>query len=180
MLLCLGCKVEKSLDQFYKKRDRARGYQSYCKVCAKERTNQHRKDNVEFIREKQRSYYKANSEKRVASVLSARQRHREKFAQYQKQYAIANPEKTRTWDAVKRANRLKRVPVWLTQEQKEAIEVFYWLARDLEVVSGQPYHVDHIVPLSGKNVCGLHVPWNLQILPKDLNMAKSNKFEGQG
>ena len=178
MLLCLKCKVEKSFVEFYVKRGRPRGYQSYCKACAKERTNQHRHENLETLRAKQRDYYKANSEKRVAGVLKARKNHWANFVAYRRKYAAANPEKVRAWDAIKRANRYQRAPKWLSALQKQEIENFYWLAKDLEIVTGEHYQVDHIVPLNGKTVSGLHVPWNLQVLPADVNLRKSNKFEG--
>lgn len=65
-------------------------------------------------------------------------------------------------------------PEWLTDEDLEKIHKLYEHAKDCYLVSGQKYHVDHIVPLQGKNVCGLHVPWNLQILPDYVNYAKGN------
>ena len=68
------------------------------------------------------------------------------------------------------------MPQWLSEPDKGRIEDFYWFAQDLYKVTGEVYHVDHIVPLQGKTVCGLHVPWNLQILPADLNLSKGNNM----
>ena len=67
-------------------------------------------------------------------------------------------------------------PNWLTPEQRKEILDIYEHMRDCRAVTGEAYHVDHIVPLNGKNVCGLHVPWNLQVLPSDVNLSKSNRL----
>lgn len=63
------------------------------------------------------------------------------------------------------------MPAWLSAEDLESIAEWYRLAASL----GQT--VDHIVPLKGKNVCGLHVPWNLQLLDGPANSAKSNRHD---
>ena len=85
-----------------------------------------------------------------------------------------------------RAKKLKRsrmydrrsrqaTPKWLTKEHKQQIVDTYELMRDCRAVTGEDYHVDHIVPLRGENICGLHVPWNLQVLPAYVNISKANK-----
>ena len=53
----------------------------------------------------------------------------------------------------------------------------YKEAQRLTKVTGEQYDVDHIIPLKGAAVCGLHVPWNLQVLKHADNMRKSNKYE---
>ena len=65
-----------------------------------------------------------------------------------------------------KAEKLQRMPPWT---DKQAIA---------EIYANRPegHHVDHIVPLRGKNVSGLHVPWNLQYLPAKENMSKGNRY----
>ena len=74
------------------------------------------------------------------------------------------------WNARARQTGLKQAcPVWLTKEQRIQLT---------EIYNNCPkgYDVDHIIPLKGKTVCGLHVPWNLRYLPELLNGRKYNKL----
>lgn len=85
--------------------------------------------------------------------------------------------KRKSYYAYRRANKYLRTPTWLTFEQKLEIECFYYKAMRYEEETGIKYHVDHIVPLQGENVCGLHVPWNLQVIPAKENLSKGNKYD---
>lgn len=91
---------------------------------------------------------------------------------------------TPTGKAAKKRNRVLRdrrnrqaTPSWLTSGQKQDIAAIYEHMRDCKAVTGEDYHVDHIVPLKGETVCGLHVPWNLQVMPADVNISKSNSLD---
>jgi len=72
--------------------------------------------------------------------------------------------------------RRKACPKWLSSSDIKLIEGLYIKAQQLTRETGVLHHVDHIVPIQGKLVSGLHVPWNLQVLTTADNLSKSNKF----
>lgn len=84
-----------------------------------------------------------------------------------KDHGAANPGYYRSLARLYKARRKKAQPAWLSADQKKEIFRIY-----AERPKG--HEVDHIVPLRGKEVCGLHVPWNLQYLSKKDNCIKSN------
>lgn len=70
-----------------------------------------------------------------------------------------------------RASRRLRVPAWA---DRGAVAAFYHIARRASACTGLPFSVDHVLPMHGKTVSGLHVPENLRVLPRYLNQVKSN------
>jgi hypothetical protein len=74
-----------------------------------------------------------------------------------------------------RASRLNATPSWLNKKDIEDIHFVYRTAAKLTDETGIQHEVDHIVPLQGKKVCGLHVAWNLEAIPASVNRAKGNK-----
>ncbi len=110
---------------------------------------------------------------RVKSRKAAHKRYaqdREQILAYNHKWAQANSGIIQAKNARHRAAKLKAMPARLTPEQHQIICDFYRLA----IATGLT--VDHIVPLQGKTVCGLHVPWNLQLLPRRENCSKRNSL----
>lgn len=75
--------------------------------------------------------------------------------------------------AKRRALKRNALPLWADLNE---IKRIYAKAKQM-CLSGESVHVDHEIPLSGKNVCGLHIHTNLKIISATENMKKSNKFE---
>jgi hypothetical protein len=118
-------------------------------------------NHTEKLAARTRKYYAENLE------LS-----RQKSREYQKK----NPHVYAKSGAKRKAAKLQRTPAWLTDIDFERIGNEYRVAALLTKVTGSSWHVDHIVPLQGKMVSGLHVPSNLRVLPATENIRKSNYF----
>jgi hypothetical protein len=89
------------------------------------------------------------------------------------EYRTANPVVARAWRMARIAAGKRAIPAWANEDDIRGI---YELAQALMQESGEPYEVDHIVPLQSKLVCGLHVAHNLQAIPKSENRKKSNRY----
>lgn len=155
MKRCCTCKCEKDETEFHKNKPS-------CKLCRKE--------------ERKRSY-----EKRKADDYQA-------ILDYNKEWCSQNPEKNKQakkkWNQLnadkcriicnKRYSYAKQArPQW---SNKFFIEEAYRLAQMRSELFKTQWEVDHIVPIRGSDVCGLHVETNLQVIPRSLNASKQNRF----
>lgn len=103
--------------------------------------------------------------------------YREKVLQRNRDNHAKNPASTTARVTRRRLAKIKRTPTWLTEEMCRQIREIYVNCRLLSDLTGVAHEVDHIVPLQGKLVSGLHVPWNLRVVPKRVNRSKHASFE---
>jgi hypothetical protein len=90
--------------------------------------------------------------------------------------ARKNPARMKA-NKIKYDNKLSSAtPPWLTQDDWEAMNAVYQQSREMTRMTGIRHEVDHIIPINGKTVSGLHVPLNLQILTQSANVSKSNRY----
>lgn len=97
-------------------------------------------------------------------------------AERKKEYKSANKHIVNASASKRRAALLQRIPIWQTEFDELKIKCIYSVAAMLSRVNGELWTVDHIIPLQGKIVSGLHVPNNLQVMRARENEAKRNKY----
>lgn len=141
-----------------------------CRVCQKARKSteeyksyqkKHRAENKEYYLERTRLYRAAG---------------KGKYKKTSKEWKKNNRSSVNASNAKRKASKLKATPPWLSKEDKKTIAAIYKMSTRLSSCLGIEHHVDHIVPLKGDSVCGLHVPWNLQAIPATINIRKNNKL----
>ena len=102
--------------------------------------------------------------------------YRDYYLEYMLLWRTRNPDKVRLYSSIRRARKLKAMPKWLNKEELQEMCNMYKISGQISKDTGVVHHVDHIYPLKGKDSCGLHVPWNLQVIPAKDNLKKSNKL----
>lgn len=121
---------------------------------------------------KERYYGKNKS----AVIARAQARPAEEKRAYKQRYKEANPDLYNTLTSLRRRRFRDATPPWLSRKQKFEIRQLYQIAITMSRTTGEQYVVDHIVPVQGEDVCGLHVPWNLRVITQEENLKKSNKL----
>jgi hypothetical protein len=161
MKYCPCCSQTKLFSDFSKNKSRKDGYMGYCKPCQQEkRKASDQKHNIE----RNEAAKKWRTENREAHLVTL------------KKYRDKNQALRTALQNKRKAAKLQRTPAWLTEFDLLKIKCLYQVAAMYSKESGQEWHVDHIVPLQGKNVSGLHCPDNLRVIPAVDNLRKNNRY----
>lgn len=179
---CNKCKEDKAASEYYANKRMVDGLNTFCKVC-------HKKDNVarkllnradpefkskELIYKKE--YRERTVEQRAKYQSEWVQKNREHVAVYSKKYRQDNKSLINFLCQKRKIALIQRTPKWLSEDELWMIAEAYAIAALRSDMFGFQWDVDHIIPLRGKNVSGLHTPYNLQVIPAVVNRTKNNRY----
>lgn len=167
--VCLACVAERKA--VYDKTYRIKHLE---KLRAYDRDRPKRKVRPEVVKAQKSRYYQRHKERLASAHAAYRATNKEKRIEYFKTYKKENAAQVAAWNAKRRAAEMQRTPAWLSSEDHWVISEAYALAATRTKLFGFQWHVDHILPLRGKKVSGLHVPANLQVIPAVDNLRKAN------
>lgn len=172
---CTGpCGLVKPIVEFYIRNNRPSGHQSKCKVCQSQEVAKCRQKNPNY----KAQYNQKNSKAISAYNANLYKNNKESILMRQSNYRKSNPEIIRAYWAKYRAMKLQRTASWANLDK---IKEVYSDCIEINLAAAtagcsERFVVDHIIPLQGKNVSGLHIETNLQIITNFDNLIKSNKF----
>ena len=141
-----------------------------CLACGRERMAIWAKENPEKKKQVYQKWYDA-------SYADYCKKNKENIRKNASEWLKRNKDKANAKTAYRRATKLQRTPKWLSSEDMWLIEEAYELAQERTKLFGFMWTVDHVVPLNGETVSGLHVPENLQIIPASENYSKANRWD---
>ncbi|MCK5601470.1 hypothetical protein KAR91_06370 [Candidatus Pacearchaeota archaeon] len=177
------------LDEFHKNKNTKDGRKHICKACRKidesksyfknrevisDKAVEYRQSNREVLKKRKKNYYEQNKEAIAKRTKLYRDKNKENIRLADKLYRENNKDKVYYNKAKYRASKLLRTVQW---SDEWVVKQYYILSKKLSNIYNEKFVVDHTIPLQGKNVSGLHVHNNLQIITEKENLKKSNKFE---
>lgn len=190
--------IKQGLNYYFTGKPCKRGHIAYrllssphCSQCNIEKRKKRYQNNIEQQRETARNYYHSNKQKAASYSKQWQQQNKDYIYEKNKRWRAQNTQKAnelnKIWRINNRAyilhkNAMRKKHIKLATPQWAdliAIRRKYELATWCSQIMGNSYHVDHIIPLKGKLVCGLHVCSNLQIIPAADNLKKNNFFKEQ-
>lgn len=207
MKKCNKCEISKELTEFYRDKRRKDGRTGQCKECRSVYFKEHSKTDAfkasmekyrttdkykVAIKKYRKKYEKTEKRKEWNKKWRSSPEQKERVSKNNKEFFSSEKGKEymRKWrktpqakaksnhnTAMRRARKKQACPIWLSKEQKKEIRNIYLECQRITLESGIMHHVDHILPLAGKTISGLHVPWNLQIIEGSVNCKKNNRLE---
>lgn len=165
MKYCWKCKETKDKTLFGSNKAKKDGLSTECRECKRNADLEYASRNREKYKQRASEWYYSNKDY-VLKMSKERS----------KQWRNNNKDKNCSKSNKYRASKLNATPKWVDEEHKWLIDEVYHLAQIRSKATGICWHVDHIVPLKGKEVCGLHVIDNLQVLPASVNISKGNRL----
>jgi hypothetical protein len=189
---CKKCGEVKTFDLFTKSSTTKSGVTANCRVCHLDnRKESYQRNKVQAA--KYQVKYKAENKEAVRAnavryeeenkkIISIRkhnyyQENKEAISLVHSEYRNNNKDKINALQAKRRAAKLQAIPCWFSELDDFVLSEAYSHAKHLEELTGVKYHVDHIVPLQGNLVSGLHCADNIQVITATENLTKSNKWE---
>jgi hypothetical protein len=157
--VCSVCLIEQNITEFPKAASGKDGVARHCKQCDRARY---------------RAYYAVNKAKVLLNKAKYQSENPEKHQKYNKKHYNNNKASYRRRDMAAQICRKRQTPSWLSKAYIAEMDGIYEFCQVLKCFG--EFQVDHILPVRGKEISGLHVPWNLQVLTRRENVKKSNTF----
>jgi 5-methylcytosine-specific restriction endonuclease McrA len=152
-----------------------------CVVCTQDKIAKYRAKNREALlakkRKAQNDYRRKYPDKVKATAKSSTYKHRIARNEEKAVWAKKNRGRVLAWCRKRQLDKIQRTPAWLVPDDLWLIEQFYETAVARTKATGIQWHVDHKIPLRGKTVSGLHVPYNLQVILGSENSRKGNRVQ---
>ena len=187
--ICSRCYEEKLITEFNREKRSKDGHNAACKICIREYYVKYYSENkdkweeyasrpevIQVKKKRNRKRYEEKKEEILTKNAEYYENNKKQIYENKKLWVIKNRDKVKVMRSVRRHRTRQATPKWLSPEQKKQIFDIYMTTSKMRSESGEKYEVDHIIPILGETVCGLHVPWNLQPLTQTENRQKSNKL----